>query len=703
MKMRLVSLGVLGFVFLTGCGGGMSQDDLMKYARKGRPDEGSDEESSSKPPPPKPTVSQQAHLASTPPVNPSPVNASQLAGQNLSANDQPSIGRSDIQAVTELAGETLSDTIPASTKLSLTERRQKTLDNLERINQALETYVAQNRRYPPHAIYNQAGTPTLSWRVALLPYLGYQELYEQFDLEEPWNGPNNFKLLSMIPSVYQSPERFDTRTNYLVPVGTSTAFFGKQGKIPRRWEDGVHNTVVLVEANDELATEWTRPSDLDVDVRNPSAGLGGLRQDGLFVLWGGGRLSRIEANESPKNLKAMFTIDGGESLAYQSISRAAVATLSTNSQAAASQQPINSKASVGSTQTAVTTAENARTASSVAPAMPRSELVEKAQFAFQSGREDEAVDLAYIGFLTEQLDPLSSYKWIPALRRPASFVRFGIIVDYRGVHLAKLKQMYPGETKSGAWSSQRALLKQIVGDIGEPLIEVLKSHEPFAPAELLHGIEATQQTTKRNRNRESDQVLPCVTLLGAGNVSKMLRYAKQRGMDLALIFEVDEHETRGKSKKINKAVIVKLHDVERNKVVYKSPPVRYNLRDLKLKDPLFEDPIDQTIQELGEFLEEQLHPQPLPSKLQPKHALARANLLAKRRLDDPLPRLAEINFYRTADLLSLGEAHHAFQSIINDSDALRLLAGTQEERLRVLKEYMPTIEFPVSPSPYRRN
>ena len=108
----------------------------------------------------------------------------------------------------------------------------------------------------------------------------------------------------MIPSVYQSPERFDTRTNYLVPVGTSTAFFGKQGSIPRRWEDGVNNTVILVEANDELATEWTRPSDLHVDVKKPRAGLGGLRQDGFFVLWGGGRLRRIDAHERVNNLKA---------------------------------------------------------------------------------------------------------------------------------------------------------------------------------------------------------------------------------------------------------------------------------------------------------------------------------------------------------------------------------------------------------------
>ena len=51
---------------------------------------------------------------------------------------------------------------------------------------------------------------------------GHQQLYDQFRLDEPWNSPHNRALLAQIPSVYQSPQRFGERTNYLVPAGSST-------------------------------------------------------------------------------------------------------------------------------------------------------------------------------------------------------------------------------------------------------------------------------------------------------------------------------------------------------------------------------------------------------------------------------------------------------------------------------------------------
>src|SRR5262249_61834200 len=45
----------------------------------------------------------------------------------------------------------------------------------------------------------------LSWRVALLPYLGEEKLYAQFRLDEPWDSPNNLPLLKRMPKVYELP------------------------------------------------------------------------------------------------------------------------------------------------------------------------------------------------------------------------------------------------------------------------------------------------------------------------------------------------------------------------------------------------------------------------------------------------------------------------------------------------------------------
>ncbi len=57
----------------------------------------------------------------------------------------------------------------------------------------------------PNNSYSPGGKPLLSWRVHLLPYLGEDDLYQQFNLDEPWDSPNNIRLLNQMPKVYQSP------------------------------------------------------------------------------------------------------------------------------------------------------------------------------------------------------------------------------------------------------------------------------------------------------------------------------------------------------------------------------------------------------------------------------------------------------------------------------------------------------------------
>jgi hypothetical protein len=45
----------------------------------------------------------------------------------------------------------------------------------------------------------------LSWRVALLPALGEEDLYKQFKLNEPWDSEHNKQLIAKMPKVFASP------------------------------------------------------------------------------------------------------------------------------------------------------------------------------------------------------------------------------------------------------------------------------------------------------------------------------------------------------------------------------------------------------------------------------------------------------------------------------------------------------------------
>jgi hypothetical protein len=47
--------------------------------------------------------------------------------------------------------------------------------------------------------------PLLSWRVAILPYIGEADLFAEFDLTKPWDAAPNLALLNRMPEVFRSP------------------------------------------------------------------------------------------------------------------------------------------------------------------------------------------------------------------------------------------------------------------------------------------------------------------------------------------------------------------------------------------------------------------------------------------------------------------------------------------------------------------
>ena len=177
------------------------------------------------------------------------------------------------------------------------------------------------------ARYDAVGRPLLSWRVELLPYLGYQQLYEDFLRDQPWDSPHNQALLGRIPEVYQSPERFDEKTNYLVPEASYTPFnLRPPGVSFASVEDGPANTVAVVEVDDAAAVPWTRPADLELKLNEFRKRAGSLREDGIFVVWLDGSVGRILRNCSDGDLKAIFSYDAGDMFAAYGVRAEATAT-----------------------------------------------------------------------------------------------------------------------------------------------------------------------------------------------------------------------------------------------------------------------------------------------------------------------------------------------------------------------------------------
>jgi RNA polymerase sigma factor (sigma-70 family) len=100
--------------------------------------------------------------------------------------------------------------------------------NLKKLALAMVNYADTHQgRMPAPAIYGKDGKALLSWRVAILPYLDLNSVYQQFHLDEPWDSPHNRKLLeTSVPKVYAPVGKTDIprwRTYYQVFVSSPSA------------------------------------------------------------------------------------------------------------------------------------------------------------------------------------------------------------------------------------------------------------------------------------------------------------------------------------------------------------------------------------------------------------------------------------------------------------------------------------------------
>jgi hypothetical protein len=192
--------------------------------------------------------------------------------------------------------------------------RSTSINNLKQIGLAIHNYASSRNHLPPPVLYGgKSGKVPYSWRVAILPYVEQQALYNEYNFDEPWDGPNNIKLLEGMPAVYAYPGMIggrQTRAAYFVFSGPE-GMLGKGDK-PTFMDvtDGTSNTLMVVEAKRDIP--WTKPEDIPFDPNGPLPQLGGLTADGFNTAFGDGSVRFIKHTINPHVLKALITRAGGE-------------------------------------------------------------------------------------------------------------------------------------------------------------------------------------------------------------------------------------------------------------------------------------------------------------------------------------------------------------------------------------------------------
>ncbi len=162
--------------------------------------------------------------------------------------------------------------------------------------------------------------------VLLLPYLedpGAAEVYEAYDFDQPWDGPDNRDLAARMPYLYScpsSPGVDENETHYVAIVGEGTMWPGDHGVTLRDigLGDGTSRTIALVETDDS-GINWLEPRDLTLaeaarGIQEPGGGpcISSSHPGGVNVLMSDGSVEFLDEETPPEAIRGMATIAGGE-------------------------------------------------------------------------------------------------------------------------------------------------------------------------------------------------------------------------------------------------------------------------------------------------------------------------------------------------------------------------------------------------------
>jgi hypothetical protein len=191
------------------------------------------------------------------------------------------------------------------------------VQNLAQLALAMHNFSDANNTLPPQYLQS-SGNPTLSWRVAILPYLGYSQLYNSFDKTKPWNDPANLPLLQQMPDVFRSPAdpAGTTTTRYEVGTGANMIFNGPIGTKLTSITDGTSNTLLIGESAAATAVPWTQPQDLPI---GPSPTLAGSGFDSITAgyvpfAFADGSVHFLSDNIDSQTLLHLFQMNDGTAI-----------------------------------------------------------------------------------------------------------------------------------------------------------------------------------------------------------------------------------------------------------------------------------------------------------------------------------------------------------------------------------------------------
>jgi len=213
-------------------------------------------------------------------------------------NDKTGLNLADVEEVIAFAD------VAEVARIQKARRLKAAWQRLKLIGLAMHNFHDTFNALPQHSGMSNGPNGNLSWRVFLLPYLGYESLYQQFDLGASWDAPQNLKLISQMPKEFLTEGVDEVGKTSIHVLGGEGTPFGE--KSPIRFADITDDrgqTIMAVQAGSDKAQFWTKPGPLEFHREAPVSSLGNFGEVCVGVAMDASPLV-LGANIEPEILNA---------------------------------------------------------------------------------------------------------------------------------------------------------------------------------------------------------------------------------------------------------------------------------------------------------------------------------------------------------------------------------------------------------------
>ena len=190
-------------------------------------------------------------------------------------------------------------------------KRAQAANNMRQNALAMHNFHSAMGGFPTSVMVHPETGKKYSWRIAILPFMERNDLYQQYDFSQEWDSPHNLEVTADMPDFFRadSDDEDSTNTSFFLLTGAESVFGGEKALDFQEMADGSSNTIMAVEAIRDV--HWSKPEDIVIDPKQPFPNLGGFHEGGFNVTMMDGSVRFMSENVAPEVLRKLFNPTDG--------------------------------------------------------------------------------------------------------------------------------------------------------------------------------------------------------------------------------------------------------------------------------------------------------------------------------------------------------------------------------------------------------